>query len=77
MSNSTSLLPTTTTSCTWYKVTDVMVIDDVEARNANARAGVAEEKVQAWLEAGLEKYNVTVETQSPETEADATEAPAA
>ena len=37
----------------------------------NARAGVAGEKQDAWFEAGVEKYNVTVDTKAPETTAEA------
>ncbi len=49
------------------------VEENEETWKVNARAGVAGEKVQEWFEAGVEKYNVTVDTEAPETEA-ATEA---
>ena len=48
------------------------VEENEETWKVNARASIVSEKVQAWFEAGVEKYNVTVDTKAPETTAAAT-----
>lgn len=47
------------------------VEENEETWKVNARAGITSEKVQEWFEAGVEKYNVTVDTKAPETTAEA------
>ncbi len=49
------------------------VEENEETWKINARNGVTNDKLKAWYEEGLEKYNVTVDTEAPVTQA-ATEA---
>ena len=47
------------------------VEENEETWRVNARAGVTSEKIEAWFENAVEKYNVTVDTKAPETTAEA------
>ncbi len=45
------------------------VEENEETWKVNARAGVASDKQQAWLEQAIKDYHVTVDTEAPETQA--------